>query len=150
MALDLKRTARLYRKLLRIAPELRQMTGIFKASGRIFGDLHLKVLERSDNFMRIALTQYWNHPSGQLIPDPELVIAVYFDVELAEALTYHDAEHYDVAYPQDGEPPDFWTHDLINVFLEEHLDKLYTWQFLLDRDHQPKERMKHAARSHRI
>jgi uncharacterized protein YqiB (DUF1249 family) len=74
--------------------------------------------------MRIALAHYWRHPSGDMIADPDMEIAVFFDHRLAEALTYQDTLLYEVAYPEDGEPPDLHVHGRLNEFLEQWLDNL--------------------------
>ena len=61
---------------------------------------------------------------GDMIPDPDMSIAVFFDREQAEALTYQDVYRCDVAYPVSGEPPDLQVHTRLNVFLERWLVNL--------------------------
>lgn len=87
-------------------------------------NLNLDVLERSDGYMRIALSHYFKHPSGDMIADPDMEVAVFFDKGLAEALTYQDAYLYETAYRDEGEPPDLVVHTRLNVFLEQWLDNL--------------------------
>lgn len=87
-------------------------------------DLNLDVLERKNSYRRIALSHYWKHESGDLIADPDMEIAVFFDLGLAEALTYQDSYLYEVAYKEQGEPPDLLIHTKINVFLDEWLGNL--------------------------
>jgi uncharacterized protein YqiB (DUF1249 family) len=84
-------------------------------------DLHLDILDRTPEYRRIVLAHYWQHPSGDLIPDPDMSIAVFFDREQAEALTYQDAYRYDEAYSVAGEPPDLQIHTSLNVLLERWL-----------------------------
>lgn len=124
MVIDPKRTSRIFQKLLRVAPELRQTREATKSCVPGFMDLNLDVLERSEGYMRIALSHYWKHPSGDMIADPDMEVAVFFNDGLAEALTYQDAYRYDVAYPTEGEPPDLAVHTQLNVFLEQWLDNL--------------------------
>jgi uncharacterized protein YqiB (DUF1249 family) len=124
MTADPLQTKRNFQKLLRIAPKLRHT--IEHARSRVpgFMDLNLDVLQRRVDYLRIALSHYYKHPSGDLIADPDIEIAVSFDNELAEALTYQDAFVYEAAYPEEGEPPDLEIHSRLNVFLEHWLDAL--------------------------
>lgn len=131
MRIDVQRTSRIYNKLTKVAPELERTFEHSKASVAGFMDLSLDVLERSPGYMRIALSHYWKHPSGDLIADPDMEIAVFTRDRLAEALTYQDAMFYEVAYPKDGEPPDLDTHTRLNAFLEQWLDNLAEQGFVL-------------------
>ena len=131
MRVDPKRTRRIFEKLLKVAPELEGMRdhAVSKVPGVM--DLSLDVLERSGRSMRIALAHYWRHPSGDLIADPDMEIAVFFDDQLAEALTYQDTFLYEAAYAEEGEPPDLQVHVRLNVFLEQWLDNLAAQGHLL-------------------
>jgi len=122
--LDPQRSSRLYYKLLKLAPELHLIRehAVSKAAG--FMDLNLDILERTDGYLRIALSHYWRHPSGDLIADPDMEVAVLLKNKVAEALTYQDAFTYEVAYPRDGELPDLGVHTRLNVFLEYWLGAL--------------------------
>lgn len=124
MRVDPKRTRRIYEKLLKVAPELEGIRdhAVSKAPG--FMDLSLDILERSGRSMRFALAHYWRHPSGDMIADPDMEIAVFFEDQLAEALTYQDAFVYEVAYAEEGEPPDLELHGRLNEFLEQWLDNI--------------------------
>lgn len=46
-------------------------------------DLNCDVLEVGQDYRRIALSHYWKHDSGDMIPDPDMEIAVFLDWELA-------------------------------------------------------------------
>jgi uncharacterized protein YqiB (DUF1249 family) len=81
--------------------------------------------------MRIALSHYWQHPSGDLIPHPHMKIAVFLRKGFAEALTYQDTLLCQVAYSIDGEPPDLAVHSRLNQFLERWLDNLAEQGFVL-------------------
>jgi uncharacterized protein YqiB (DUF1249 family) len=124
LRIDPKRTSRIFEKLLRIAPELRETVECAKSTVPGLMDLNLDVLERSKDYMRIALSHYWKHPSGDLIADPDMEIAVFFNDGLAEALTYQDIFLYQAAYSDKDEPPDLVIHARLNVFLEQWLDNL--------------------------
>lgn len=131
--IDPKRTRRIFEKLLRVAPELEGMRehAVSKDSGLM--DLNLDVLERSGRFMRIALSHYWRHPSGDMTAEPDMKIAVFFDYRLAEALIYRDTFLYEVAYPEVNKPPDLAAHGRLNAFLEQWLDNLAAQEHVLGR-----------------
>jgi len=121
--LDMQRGRRIFQKLLRLGPDLDRVLLHAKSSAPGFMDLQLDILECSPLYRRIMLGCYWSHPSG-VIPDPSMTIAVFFDREAAEALTYRDADRYEVAYTAPDEPPDLETHTRLNVFLERWLAAL--------------------------
>jgi uncharacterized protein YqiB (DUF1249 family) len=135
MAIDRNRTSRIFEKLLLVAPELKQTREFAKSCVPGFMDLNLDVLVRSEGFVRIALSHYWKHPSGDMIADPDMEVAVYFNDGLAEALTYQDTYVYEVAYPNADEPPDLAVHTRLNVFLEQWLDNLAEQGHVLPRGH---------------
>lgn len=124
MTLDLQRTTRLFKKLLQVAPELKQTHEYAKSQVSGLMDLNLDVLKRSSGYMRIALSHYYSHPSGDLIADPDMEIAVFFDREQAEALTYQDAFIYEAVDSNSHMVPDLEIHTRINEFLEHWLDNL--------------------------
>lgn len=133
MRLDPQRSSRIYEKLLRVAPELPQIDGHAKSQVAGLMDLNLDVLARSPGYMRIALSHYWRHPSGDLIADPDMEVAVFFDDRLAEALTYQDVFLYEEAYPLGSELPDWPVHARLNEFLEQWLDNLAEQGHILQR-----------------
>lgn len=124
MSVDLNRTKRIYQKLMRIAPRLADIK--CGAKSVVHGNMALRceILETGRDFRRIALGHYWVHPSGYMIPDPDIELSVFLDWELAEAMIYRDAFKYEDAYPVIGEPPDFAVHSSINNILEAWLDSL--------------------------
>jgi uncharacterized protein YqiB (DUF1249 family) len=124
LKVDSKRTSRIFQKLIRIFPDLKGIQDSAKSVVVGYMDLNLDVLERKNSYRRIALSHYWEHESGDLIADPDMEIAVFFDLGMAEALTYQDSYSYEVAYKEQGEPPDLLIHTRINVFLEEWLGNL--------------------------
>lgn len=135
MKIDSLRTKRLYDKLLRVAPDLKQIQQHSMSMVAGLMDLHLDVVECKCNYMRIALSHYWKHPSGDMIADPDMEVGVYWDSELAEALIYQDAFLYEVAYQQEDEVPDLETHAWINKFLEHWLDHLAEHGYVIRRSH---------------
>jgi len=122
--LDTQRSRRIFQKLLRVAPDLQDILLHARSSVPGLMDLNLDVLDRTPDYRRIVLSHYWRHPSGDMIPDPDMTIAVFFDWQVAEALTYQDAYRYDQAYPDPDDAPDLRVHTRLNVFLEQWLDNL--------------------------
>ena len=124
MNVDLDRAKRIFQKLLRIAPNLMDIKECTKSKSSGYLDLSCDILESGCDYRRIALSHYWEHPFGDLIPDPDMEISVFFDWELAAATSYQDVFSYENAYPVDGEPPDFTVHQRINEVLEQWLQNL--------------------------
>ena len=124
MNVDLERSKRIFQKLLRIAPNLMDIKEYAKSKSSGYMDLSCDILESGRDYRRIALSHYWEHPSGDLIPDPDMEVSVFFDWELAEATSYQDVFTYENAYPVDGEPPDLVVHNRLNAFLEQWLQNL--------------------------
>ena len=133
MKLNLQRTQRIYKKLLRVAPELLLTRESAKSKVSGLMDLNLDVLVRTPGYRRIALSHYWKHPSGDMIADPDMEIAVFFNDGLAEALTYQDALLYECAYSEGETLSDFGVHTRLNVFLEQWLDNLIEQGHVLPR-----------------
>jgi uncharacterized protein YqiB (DUF1249 family) len=122
--LDPQRSRRLYEKLLKLAPEIDSVREHAKSKVPGFMDLNLDVLERGNGYLRIALSHYWQHPSGDLIADPDMEIGLHLEDRLAEALN-QDTFIYEVSYPRDGEVPELEAHTRLNEFLEHWLDNLF-------------------------
>jgi hypothetical protein len=45
---------------------------------------------KDENRIMLALSHYYKHPSGDLIPDPDMTLQVLRGAQTAEALTYQD------------------------------------------------------------
>lgn len=88
----------IYRKLLEVVPELLTIEEHGKSVVAGLMDLNLDVLQRTSSKVVIALSHYYKHPSGDMIADPDMEIAVYPDEQAAEALTYQDTFGYRVVY----------------------------------------------------
>lgn len=93
----------IYQRLAKLIPDL---TEIQPGSARVsrsagFMDLHLDVLQRSEDQLRIALHHAFKQ-NGDLVSDPDMEIRVYLKAgwSKAEALTYQDQFTYRVVYPE--------------------------------------------------
>lgn len=70
-----------------------------KAAG--FMDLSINVLWRETDKTTISMTHYYKQ-NGDLVPDPDMEIAIYPSRKMAEALSYQDSYSYQVVYPEPG------------------------------------------------
>lgn len=92
-----------YKKLLHLIPDLE--TANFearklKADG--FMDLNIDMLYKEEDRTVMALSHYYKHPSGDMIPDPDMEIAVYSERKMVEALSYQDTFGYRTVYPEEN------------------------------------------------
>lgn len=89
---------RIFHKLLNVVPDLLTIEEYGKSVVDGYMDLNLDLLDRTPSKIVIALSHYYKHPSGDMIPDPDMVVAVYPDKEQAEALSYQDLYSYREVY----------------------------------------------------
>lgn len=89
-----------YKKLLRLAPNLWSLDigDDLKSRVECYMDLNLDVLEKQDNVMRIALSHYYKHPSGDMIADPDMEMRVNQETQTIEALTFQNSMFYHEVY----------------------------------------------------
>lgn len=97
---------RLYEQLTELIPDLTELQpgDHRKSTSPGFMNLNLDILTRTKERMRIALSHYHKHPSGDMIADPDMEIRVYLKDgwNKAEALTYQDDRRYDMVYTEMG------------------------------------------------
>ena len=122
----------IYEQLEELIPGLRdlQLGDYRKSTSRGFMDLHLDVVRRTKEELKIALAHNFGQ-SGDTIPDPDMEIRVYLmpDWKKAEALTYQDRYRYDAVYPEPGKVipalkkslNDFLTQWLKNLKVQGHI-----------------------------
>jgi uncharacterized protein YqiB (DUF1249 family) len=114
---------RIYKKLLDVVPDLLTIEEHGKSKVPGLMDLNIDVLFRTPSKIVIALSHYYKHPSGDMIADPDMEIAVYPDRDAAEALTYQDTFGYRVVY-HDGNRVDLRAKKELNAFLHQWLRNL--------------------------
>ena len=95
------------KKLIRLVPNIDSIEEgnavTLKADGWM--DLHVDIVIRGEKdgipYTVLALSHYYRHPSGDMIPDPDMSIRVYQGSigKMAEALTYQDSFGYQEVYP---------------------------------------------------
>jgi uncharacterized protein YqiB (DUF1249 family) len=86
-------------------------------------DLGFDVLQRSPDRLIIALSHYYKHPSGDMIADPDMEIAVFPSREYAEALSYQDSNFYHCIESPSGDVDDKLRKNM-NAFLSQWLTNL--------------------------
>lgn len=92
----------IYRRLARVIPNLYSIKESGKSEVPGFMDFNLDILQRKGDVLRIAISHYYKHPSGDMIPDPDMEILVNRETETAEALTYQDVYVYQEVHSEDG------------------------------------------------
>jgi hypothetical protein len=115
--------SRIYKKLRSVVPDLLTIEEHGKSKVPGLMDLNMDVLHRTPSKIVIALSHYYKHPSGDMIADPDMEIAVYPDRDAAEALTYQDTYGYRVVY-HDGNRVDLRAKKELNAFLHQWLGNL--------------------------
>lgn len=116
--------ARIYRKLLKVIPDLLAIEESGKSKVDGFMDLNLDILHRRPDRIIIALSHYYRHQSGDMIADPDMEIAIYPLQEKAEALAYQDCWGYRRVYGDDGATVDVRAKRELNGFLNQWLTNL--------------------------
>ena len=67
-----------------------------------FMDLNLDRLSREGSVTVIALSHYYKHLSGDMVPDPDMTIRIMTHEKVAEALSYQDLYMYRTVYQDEG------------------------------------------------
>lgn len=114
---------RIFHKLLDVVPDLITIEEHGKSVVDGFMDFSVDILHRSPERIIIALSHYYKHPSGDMIADPDMEVAVYPSREYAEALTYQDGLGYQSVMLDAGQVNVRLRNDL-NKFLSQWLTNL--------------------------
>ena len=94
--------ARIYKRLLDVIPDLLAIESGGKSVVSGYMDLNLDILDKRPDKIIIALSHYYKHPSGDMIADPDMEVAVYPEREMAEAVAYQDSWGYRRVYNEDS------------------------------------------------
>ena len=112
---------RVYDKLEQLVGNLREIPEAKKSQVPGFMDLNLDRLSADGRVTVIALSHYYKHPSGDLIPDPDMEIRVSPNERMAEALTYQDSYTYRFVYGDQERLVSTAVKQDLNQFLEQWL-----------------------------
>lgn len=116
-----------YLRLLNLIPELERIDGCYRS--RVAGecDLHLEILQRERYTLTMSMTYYFSNET-EIVVDPDMLVRVYFDGQLAEAMSL-GKDHRQVQFRRlfrahGNELGRRWTRNLIlNKWLEYLLDQ---------------------------
>jgi uncharacterized protein YqiB (DUF1249 family) len=74
-------------KLQRLIPDLNRLDGYYQS--RVAGDcdLHLEIIDRSRYTLTLSLS-YFFYEGADRVSDPNMIVRVYLDGSLAEAMSY--------------------------------------------------------------
>jgi len=75
-----------FKKLIQLLPNLKTLPDAIKLKAPSYMDLGVEVQERHELKRVIALSHYYKHPSGDMMPAPDMTMAVYFSNEMADAM----------------------------------------------------------------
>lgn len=115
--------ARIFQKLKKVVPELMTIEESGKSKVDGYMDLNLDVLHKRSNRIVITLSHYYKQ-NGDMIADPDMELAVYPKLEIAEALSYQDSFSYRTIYSDDKGTEDIKAKKELNAFLDQWLSNL--------------------------
>jgi uncharacterized protein YqiB (DUF1249 family) len=121
-----------FQKLIRLIPTLLEMQMAAKLTAPGFMNLNVDVLNRHHKKIVIALSHYYKHPSGDMIADPDITIAVSTEAESVEVLAYQDCFGYRTVYSADGMAYSPSAKKELNSFLGQWLTNLTSQGHTLD------------------
>ncbi len=83
-----------YLRLLQLVPEIERLDGCFRS--RVAGecDLHVEILERCRYTVTLSLTYHFDTEQGD-VADPDMIVRVYLDGELAESMSLGAEQRHD-------------------------------------------------------
>jgi uncharacterized protein len=121
--------------------KLRQLTTAFDWSGPSMystssrdSDLHAQLLRREAYTTTLRLTYWFEEPGGVFVPDPDLILRVYHDARLVEAVAGRDGHRHhklqELAEHGGTELDRRWR---INMMLNKWLDYLFDVGHALNR-----------------
>ena len=116
-----------YLRLLNLIPELERLDGCYRS--RVAGDcdLHLEILQRERYTLTMSMTYFFRNET-ETVADPDMLIRVYFDGQLAEAMSlgkdHRHVEFRRLFRAHGNELGRRWTRNVIlNKWLEYLLDQ---------------------------
>jgi uncharacterized protein YqiB (DUF1249 family) len=113
-----------YQKLLQLIPSLLEVNTAEKLNADGYMSLNLDILSRQPKKLLIALSHYYKHPSGDMIADPDITIAIYIEMKYIEVLTYQDCFGYRRVYSDDMAAFSPTSKKELNSFLGQWLTNL--------------------------
>lgn len=99
----MKQFETIFRKITALVPDLQSLEPgqALKLKSEGFMDLSIDILNKEPDKIVIAMAHNYIQ-NGDVIPDPDMEIAIYPKLKMAEALTYQDTFGYKQVYPEPG------------------------------------------------
>lgn len=113
----------IYDALKDLLGNLRELPDNCKMMSFGFMNLNLDMLKQRNTTTTIALSHYYKHPSGDMIPDPDVEIRIFHELQMAEALSFQDIFGYKQVYHENGYI-DAEAKTMLNKFLLQWLRNL--------------------------
>jgi uncharacterized protein len=89
-------------------------------------DLHVEVVRRETYTTTLRLTYWFREPDGSVVPDPDLILRVYHDARLVEAVSGRDRHtHHKLRELAGGSNAELDRRWRINMMLNKWLDYLF-------------------------
>lgn len=120
-----------YNRFKRIVKEPEKLPGYVRLESSGFMPLGIEKLFNEGKKVIMALSHYYKHPSGDMIPDPDMEVRIDHEAGTMEALTFQDFFGYRRVYDQNGNP-DPRTQKELNAFLGDWLRNLEYQGFSYD------------------
>ena len=122
-----------YIKLHQLATTLDWPADAFVSSSSRDNDLHVEILRREPYTTTLRLTYWFSESSGPAVPDPDLVVRVYHDARLVEAVSSGETHRHEklceLARSSSAELDRRWR---LNMLLNKWLDYLFEVGHSLD------------------
>ncbi len=113
---------RIFQKLEHVLGDLDKLPEYQKLKASSFMDLNVDKLSGDGEEIRIALSHYFKQ-GGDMIPDPDMEMMVFPDLEMVEPLTYQDSYVYREVFPDSG-GIDLKARKDLSVFLNQWLSNI--------------------------
>lgn len=112
----------IFNQLLKVVPAINADAQSGKSKSEGFIDLNFDLLRDDDTkqIKIVALSHYYKHDSGDMIPDPDMTMIVHLADKKVYALSYQDAYRYDEIDPDSPEA----LKESLNEFLLQWLRNL--------------------------
>lgn len=99
----MKQFETIFKKISSLVPNLQGLEPgqALKLKSEGFMDLSIDILSKEPDKMVIAMAHNYIQ-NGDVVPDPDMEVAIYPKLKMAEALSYQDSFGYKQVYPEPG------------------------------------------------
>ena len=115
-----------YIKLHQLAADLEWPVGAIVSQSPRDNDLHAEIVKREPYTTTLRLTYWFREAGGVAVPDPDIVVRIYHDARLVEAVSSRDAHRHtklrELAGSSSAELDRRWR---LNMLLNKWLDYLF-------------------------